>query len=78
MPASDQAREAFLAIRRAMLDFGRPVTPREIAAATGLPPAVVVRRLQSSGTGNLKEGLALFAKGETGWGLTLRGRSEPE
>ena len=76
MTAKDQAREVCLAIRRAMLEFGRPATPVEIAASTGLSLAVVNRRLQSNGAGNMPAEIALFAKGETGWGLTERARNE--
>ena len=78
MTAQNQAREAFLAIRSALLALGRPSTSVEIAERTGLPATVVTRRLQSNGTSNATAAFCWFVKTPEGWTLTGRGRDGPD
>ena len=77
MTAQGQAREVFLAIRRALLALGRPATATEIAERTGLSAAVVTRRLQSNGTSNATAAFCWFVRTPDGWTLTSRGRDGP-
>ena len=78
LTAQDQAREAFLSIRRALLALGRPANAAEIAELTGLSAAVVTRRLQSNATSNATAAFCWFVKTPDGWTLTGRGRDGPD
>lgn len=74
---ADNARAIVRQIAEAMLKLDRPASIAELAEATGLPQAIVARRLTSNAVNIVTPAMSWFTRANSGlWSLTGRGREE--